>query len=329
MLEKNKKILITGINGFIGTALSDFLTKNTDYEIIGTSRKNVISRNSINIFKIPDLSDTQFDWSEILQDVDIVIHTAARAHVLNDNSEDPLVEFRKVNVNGTVNLVKQALEKQVKRFVFLSSIGVNGESTYSGLSFIESDEPNPISAYALSKYEAEKEVISLCANSCMSYVIIRPPLVYGANAPGNFNSLLRLIKKSYPLPFGLIQNQRSMVYVQNLVSFIKTCIENDRSCNELFLVSDNCDISTKEIFLHLGNGMGNKQKLLNVPEMFVRTLFTVIGQRKKYHKLFDNLTLDMQKAIDKLAWEPEYSTAKALEITANEFLNREVSNNVA
>ena len=253
-------ILLTGSTGFVGSYLLVRLQKLPDYRVVSAVRSAFPSASD-DVVSVGDIDGTT-DYSSSLTGVSMVVHAAARAHVVRDEVADSLAEFRKVNVEGTLNLARQAAVAGVKRFVFISSIGVHGLN--SDNPFKETDTEAPHDAYAISKYEAEFGLRKLAAETGLEVVIIRPPLVYGGAAPGNFRSLINLLAKPLPLPFGLVNNKRSMVYVGNLADFIIRCIEHPKAANQTFLVSDGHDVSLSELIRLIRQSM--KKPAWLIPE---------------------------------------------------------------
>jgi nucleoside-diphosphate-sugar epimerase len=235
-------LLITGYSGFVGRHFLNEINNLYNIKLLGrTKGSQSLEHYKANI-------DAISDYSDALKDVDIVIHMAARVHVMNENSSDPLSDFRAVNTAGTVNLAKQAADAGVKRFIFISTIKVNGESTSNSTPFLSSDNPNPEDHYGISKYEAETELIALGKERDLEIVIIRPPLIYGEGVKANFALLFKFVGKRIPLPLRAIKNnKRSLVSVYNLVELIKVCIDHSKAANEIFLVSDDNDISTSDM----------------------------------------------------------------------------------
>ncbi|QLG87010.1 SDR family oxidoreductase [Chitinibacter bivalviorum] len=315
------RILLTGASGFVGQALLDRMLVSGDLELIAAIRKPVAQLPSgvtgIHIGGIE--GDT--DWRFALEGVDYVIHCAARAHVMNDTSPDPLAEFRKVNVEGTLNLARQALAVGVRRFVFISSIGVNGNSTTSP--FSENDKPNPVEPYAISKFETELGLQKLVIGTEMELVIIRPPLVYGPNAPGNFGRLIRTVAKGLPLPLGAIQNKRSLVSLDNLVDLIWTCIIHPAAANQVFLVGDGEDLSTTELLQRMAKALGVSSRLIPVPMKALKFWAGLLGKADMAQRLCGSLQVDISKARAVLGWTPPVSVDKALHKTAQDFLARQ------
>ncbi|QKI89766.1 UDP-glucose 4-epimerase family protein [Thiomicrorhabdus xiamenensis] len=241
-----------------------------------------------------------------LKNSDVVVHAAARAHIMNDESIDPLAEYRKVNRDATLTLASLAAESGVKRFVFISSIKVNGEMTSAGMPFeAEISEP-PVDPYGLSKYEAEQGLLEIANETGMEVVIIRPPLVYGPGAPGNFASLVNWVKRGIPLPLGSVQNQRSLVALDNLVDFIALCADRERSpkaANEVFLISDGREVSTSELLRSVAKAYGVKSRLLPIPVGLMKFAAKLLGKGAVADRLFANLQVDSLKAHELLGWK--------------------------
>jgi len=215
------RVLVTGASGFVGRALFEHIQDVNKYHVFGSVRTAALARESL--FTVGELG-ANTNWMEALLGQKVVIHVAARAHIIKDTIIDPLAEYRRVNVEGTVNLARQAATQGVKRFIFISSIGVNGNSTQYPFSI--NDKASPWDDYSQSKFEAEEELKKICLETGMEYVILRPPLVYGMKAPGNFGKLLKAVVKGLPLPLGAIHNRRSMVALDNLIDLIITCIDH-------------------------------------------------------------------------------------------------------
>jgi nucleoside-diphosphate-sugar epimerase len=307
------KILITGANGFVGRALCADLIKR-DLAVVAAVREkaNIVSGTPLVIGHI----NSATNWTEALSGVDVVIHLAARVHVMNEVKTDPLAEFRKVNVEGTLNLARQAALGGVKRFVFVSSIKVNGEETQSGKPFTTIDTPNPQDAYGCSKYEAEQGLLELATETGLEVVIIRPPLIYGTGVKANFASMIRAVKRGLPLPFGAIKNKRSFVYVCNLVSLIDKCIDHPAAVNQVFLVSDGHDLSTTELLCGSAKALGVRAMLLPAPQKLIELSLAVIGKKSVAQRLCGNLQVDITKARILLGWEPPFSVEQGLKSTA-------------
>jgi len=251
-------------------------------------------------------------WSTALEGADAVIHLAARAHVMRNSAREPLVEFHRVNTEGTLNLARQAAEVGVRRFIFLSTIGVNGSSTLLGKVFAPTDTPSPHDPYSTSKYEAEIGLLPIAQSTGMEVVIIRPPLVHGANAPGNFGKLTRLVAKSLPLPLGSINNLRSFVGIDNLVDFIMTCLEHPAASNETFLVSDGEDLSTPDLIRRMACAMNRPARLLPVPLWALKAGALLLGKGDAAQRLCGNLQVDISKSRTLLGWNPPVSVDEGL-----------------
>lgn len=232
--------------------------------------------------------------------------------MMKDSASDPLLAFRTVNVEGTLNLARQAVAAGVKQFVFISSIGVNGVQTPIGKPFSEADQPNPHNAYALSKWEAEQGLRHIAVETGLAVVIIRPPLVYGCNAPGNFGALMRAVQRGWPLPLGAVHNHRSLVALSNLVDFIVTCISHPQAANQTFLVSDGQDLSTTELVRGMAQAAGVPARLLPVPVWALQAGAKLLGKVDAVQRLCGNLQVDISKARNLLGWVPPVSVEDGL-----------------
>ncbi|MGE8178733.1 NAD-dependent epimerase/dehydratase family protein [Pseudomonas fluorescens] len=315
-------ILVTGAAGFLGRALIGKLDSANIHRVTGSVRKLVAGGvESDRMIEVGDLSKST-DWTKALDGVDVVVHLAARAHILD--AGDDQSEFDRVNVKGAVNLAEQALKSGVKRFVFISSIGVNGAYT-EDKAFDESSPASPHAIYAESKRRAEELLWKVVQGGSMELVIIRPPLVYAAHAPGNFQRLLKLVESGIPLPFGLTNNKRSMVSLDNLTDFISLCIDHPAAANELFLVADGADVSTKEIVCLLAEGMGQRARLFPVPEFIARVCSSMVGKASLYTQLFRSLVVDSSKARTLLGWMPLQSSSEALRDAGKRYRSRRSS----
>jgi len=302
------KILLTGGNGFVGKHLQ---TKLYDHTLVLTSHGNILG-NSPKYFKKTISSKESF--ADCLRGVEVVIHTAARVHKMNDLSENPLAEFMETNCFGTLNLARQAADFGVKRFIFLSSIKVNGERTQRNKSFRFDDERKGEDDYAKSKAQAELGLLKIAAETQLEVVIIRPPLVYGPGVKANFAALLKLASKNLPLPLGSVENKRGFVAVDNLVSLIVTCIDHPKAANQLFLVSDDSDMSTSELFTIMVNAFGKKARLVKISPSFLKGFARLIGKKPMIDRLCDDLRLDIEHTKDSLDWTPVVSTAEGVKL---------------
>lgn len=310
---KAHSILITGVTGFVGRSLSAKLS--AEGYILRAAVRSATAIEDVEVVLLGEM-DGITDWTVALKDIEIIIHLAARVHIMDDNVADPLAEFRKVNVESTLNLAKQAAEAGVKRFIFMSSIKVNGESSAKGQPLTEDDLPNPQDAYAISKHEAEQGLLEIAEATGMEVVIIRPPLVYGPNVKANFASMLRVVKRGIPLPLGSINNQRSLVYVENLVSFISHTIKHPFAANQIFLVSDGHDLSTTELLKESALALGVKSRLFPMPQKLLELTANVFGKRAVVQRLCGNLQVDITKARTVLGWTPPLSVTLGLKETA-------------
>lgn len=310
------RILITGATGFVGRALQERLLTDSNYDLTTAVRRVIDTPDEVRAIQVKELTSTT-DWTDALQGMNVVIHCAARVHVMDDKSADPLTEFRKVNVEGTLNLARQAVDAGVKRFIFISSIKVNGEGTELGKPYTADSQPNPIDPYGISKYEAEQGLLKLAETTPLEIVIIRPTLVYGENVKGNFHSLMKWTYKGIPLPIGGIKhNLRSLVSVDNLVDFIITCIEHKDAKNEVFLISDDDDISTAGLLEEISKGLGVKNKAVNIPAKFINTAADALGKSGVAQRLSGSLQVNVDKAKNLLDWQPKYSTSESIRKTA-------------
>ena len=295
------RVLITGATGFVGTALTERVSSVYDTIALVRTQNHVLSAN------IQQLIAANIFAADLPENIDVIIHLAGRAHILNEQTTDPLTEFRKVNVEGTLELARQALDRKVKRFIFMSSIGVNGSVTLQQ-PFTEDALPQPHADYAVSKLEAEHELKKLFAGSDTELVIIRPPLVYAAHAPGNFARLLKLVASNLPLPFAGTNNKRSFVALENLVDFIQTCIEHPNAANQTFQTP----ISTRELVQYLKQGMGKPARFIYIPQSLMKLGAACIGKSKLYEQLFESLEVDTTKAQKLLGWTAPLSTQQAM-----------------
>jgi UDP-glucose 4-epimerase len=311
-------ILLTGGSGFLGGALLSSLENGSEsVRCLGRHKPSKLLKSS---FHYSDINvDT--DFSAVLKDITLLIHCAARVHVMNDNSSNPIDEFRKVNTHGTLNLAKQAASAGVKRFVFISSIKVNGESTELDLPFTSGGRFVPTDPYGLSKYEAEVGLRKIADETEMEVVIIRAPLIYGPGVGANFAALLNLVNKGYPLPFGMIDsNKRSMVYIANLVDLIVNCIHNPNASSQTFMVSDEHDLSTRELIYQMGKGLNKKSVQLFVPVWCYRFVGKLFGKSDVIDRLVGTLQVDIAHTKSVLNWTPPYTLEQGMAATAKAFL---------
>jgi len=313
-----KVVVVTGANGFVGSALCARLRKDGT-PVRGAVRSSNARPGGTEGVTIDGLaSDT--DWSEALKNVEQVVHLAARVHVMSDKSSDPLAEFRRVNVEGTAALARQAAVAGVRRFVYLSSVKVNGEFTEAGHPFTADDAPAPEDPYGVSKHEAEQLLRQIAAETGMEVVIIRPPLVYGPGVKANFESMMRWLVRGVPLPLAAVtQNRRSLVALDNLVDLIVTCLNHPAAANQTFLVSDGEDLSTAQLLKRTGTAMGHPARLFYVPPALLKLGATVLNKPGIYQRLCGSLQLDIAKTIQLLGWTPPVSVDEGLRLTAEGF----------
>lgn len=301
-------VLLTGATGFVGKALASSLTNEHDVTLTCAVRKS--NSQSPGREVITGELNEKTDWSEALIDQDAVVHLAARAHILKNEVADPLAEYRRVNVHGTLRLAHQAASTGVSRFVFISSIGVNGN--INTRPFTTEDTPTPAEPYARSKWEAEQGLQEICEHTDMELVIIRPPLVYGPDAPGNFGSLVHIVEKGLPLPLGAIHNKRSLVALDNLVDLIITCINHPSAANQVFLAGDGEDLSTSDLLRGVAAAMGKPLRLISLPVGLLQLGATLLGKKAMAQRLLGSLQVDISKARGVLGWTPPVSTDEGL-----------------
>ena len=307
-------LLITGANGFVGRALISKLALETNHFVRASVRKKIIQFPSqIEVVENMDASSNT-NWTDALRDIDVVVHLFARVHVMDDKVADPLLEFRNINVNAPIALANAAAKQGIKRFVFLSSVKVNGESTFHK-PFSESDLPHPQDAYAISKWEAEEALRKISKDTGMEVVIIRSPLVYGPNVKANFLKMMQYIKRGIPLPLGAIQNKRSLIGVDNLVDFIATIISHPNAANQTFLISDDEDISTTDLLRRIGKYIGRPARLIPLHPKILSFLFNILGRQDFGDRLLGSLEVDITKAKKLLAWSPPKTLDEGLRAT--------------
>ncbi len=306
------RLLVTGAAGFVGTAMCD-LAVSRAFAVNGALRKTAAVPNGIDPFVVGEINGAT-DWASAMRDVNVVVHLAARVHIMRDTAANPLSAFRCVNVEGTLNLARQAATAGVRRFVFVSSVKVNGEFTLPGRLFSETDTPSPQDAYGLSKHEAELALREFAVDTGMEVVIIRPPLVYGPGVKANFDALMRAVQSGYPLPLGAIHNQRSFVALENLVDFITTCVTHPQAANQTFLISDGHDLSTTELVRRMARAAEVSLRLLPVPGLALQAVAHLLGRGNAVRRLCGNLQLDISKARDVLGWVPPVSVDEGLRL---------------
>lgn len=327
------RVLVTGANGFIGRALIKRLARETSC----SSRLFCVTENPIchiraavrqkyglfpdNVDQaIVDSLSADTKWKLALEGVDVIAHAAARVHVMSDGATAPLAEFRRINVAGTLNLACQAANLGVKRFVFLSSIKVNGEFTEIGKPFCADEMPDPQDPYSISKLEAEQGLIEIAKQTGMEVAIIRPPLVYGPGVKGNFLSMIKWLQRGIPMPFGAIHNKRSLVALDNVVDLILTCFFHPAASNQVFLAGDGEDISTTQLLRRLGTALGRPARLLPVPVSLLFFAAALLHQQDKVQRLCGSLQVDIEKTRTLLGWCPPITVDEGLRRVAEGFL---------
>lgn len=314
-----KRFLITGANGFVGKPLCAELSKRGDAVTAAVrSPSSVVDAGSVVVGAI----DGHTDWSNALRDVDVVIHLAARVHVMKDDAADPLAEFLKVNLHGTENLARQAAQAGVKRLVYVSSIKVNGEGTAENQPYSESDQANPQDPYGISKWRAEQALQRIAQETGLEVVMVRPTLVYGAGVKGNFISLMTAIDKGIPLPLAGAKNLRSLLYVGNLVDALIACATLSAAAGQTYLLSDNEDISTAMLVEKIASALGRKSRSFYFPPGLLRVAAGVLGRSAQVDRLFGSLQVSNQKIRNELNWHPPFTVEQGLRATADWYNRR-------
>lgn len=317
-----KKILITGSSGFIGKSLCKKLSKSGKQIRAIVRTTNSFSKNTdIEYVFVRDIS-LKTNWKDILVDVDCIIHCAGRAHVMNEKNKDTYKIFQSVNVQGTKQLAEQASKAEVKRFIFLSSVKVNGECTYNidkDISYRQkkrifsyNDLPDPQDSYALSKFEAENVLWEISSRTGLEVSILRLPLVYGYGVKGNLANLLKLIAFSIPLPLRMVKNQRSMIGIDNLVDLLITCVDHPNAAGKTFLVSDGEDLSTPDFIRYIANSMGYKARFFPIPIFLIKLLGLILGKQAEINRLVGSLKIDSSYTQKQLNWTPPVSVVEGI-----------------
>ena len=308
------RLLITGANGFVGRALcAEAACRNF---VVHVATRSACDLPCADVCHAVGTMDGAADWARALAGVDLAVHLAARVHVMDDTAENPLDEFRRINVQGTLNLARQAAAAGVRRFVFISSVKVNGEATQPGRPFLASDVPAPLDAYGISKMEAEQGLREVAVQTGMEVVIIRPPLVYGPGVKANFSAMMRWLQRGVPLPLGAIHNQRSLVALGNLVDLIVTCLTHPAAANQTFLVSDGEDVSTTELLRRMGQAMNRPARLIPAPSGLLEWAAAIVGKRDVAQRLCGSLQVDIQKTRQLLDWSPPLTLDQGLKKAA-------------
>ena len=314
-MTDHKKILLTGASGFLGKGIIRYFENMPENQLFLVYRKNNLGPNKRH-FCVGNINGST-DFSMALSGKDVVIHTAGRAHIMNDNSTSPLAAFREVNVKGTLNLAAQAVQAGIKRFIFISSTKVNGDLTLGSNVFSEVSIPDPKDPYGLSKYEAEQGLLKLASRSNMEVVIIRPPLVYGPGVKGNFATLIRVVKSGFPLPIALINNKRSLIALDNLVDLIATCISHPNAVNQVFLASDGEDISSLSLIKKIAIAFDLNPYIFPFSITMMKIATKLIGRGLIADRLFGDHRVDISKVQKMLNWKPVISIDEQMQKIAN------------
>lgn len=309
---------VTGASGFVGSAVVERLASMAGCTVMALVRRDGVALQAT-VCPVKAGMDYLAGEPLPLSGVDVLVHCAARVHVMSDASSDPLTEYRKVNVVGTLKLAEQAAQAGVKRFVFISSIKVNGEGTRPGQPYTADDVPSPVDPYGVSKMEAEQQLRLLAQSTGMEVVVIRPVLVYGPGVKANFRNMMSWLDKGVVLPLGAIGNQRSLVALDNLVDLIVACMTHPAAAGQTFLASDGEDLSTTELLRRMGAALGKPARLLPVPAILLEWGAALIGRKSIGQRLCGSLQVDITKTRDLLGWGPSTSVSEALKKTAASF----------
>ncbi|AHG40052.1 NAD-dependent dehydratase [Pseudomonas syringae CC1557] len=313
-------VAITGATGFVGGAVVRRLLDKTRHAVrVAVRGEHHFSADRVDVVNVESLAPDN-RWESFVTGADVVVHCAARVHVLNDQSAEPDQEYFRANVTATLNLAEQAAAAGVRRFIFLSSIKANGEFTLPGEPFRADDPCKPLDAYGVSKQKAEEGLRELAARTGMEVVIIRPVLVYGPGVKANFMNMMRWLDRGIPLPLGAIHNRRSLVAVDNLADLILVCIHHPAAANQTFLVSDGDDVSTTRLLRAIGNALGKPARLLPVPAAVLNGAAALLGKRAFSQRLCSSLQVDISKTCTMLDWRPPVSIEDAMQDTARYFL---------
>jgi nucleoside-diphosphate-sugar epimerase len=305
------KFLVTGANGFVGSVLCGELLQR-GYPVRGAVRAECACFEHAVVGEI----DEKTNWTTALTGIDTVIHLAARVHVMHDDTSHPLEEFRKVNVAGTEHLARCAVANGVKRFVYVSSIKVNGEETHGCEKFTEEDIPSPQDPYGVSKWEAEQALQWVATETGLEVVIVRPSLVYGAGVKGNFAQMLKVLACGIPLPLASVGNLRSLSYVGNLVDALILCATHPAAAGQTYLISDGEDIPTPDLLRQLGAAMGRPARLFICPAILLKLAGSLTGRADQVERLLGSLRVDSGKIRRELGWTPPYTLQEGLRLTA-------------
>ena len=314
-------VLVTGATGFIGGALCAALRNAGKSLRVVTRHPGTLAggRPGIDAVIRADIGDA-VDWRTALQDVDCVVHLAARTHVMREKAADPLAEYRRINVEATRRLAQAAAAGGVRRFVFLSSIKVNGEATTSA-PYSEEDAPGPEDAYGLSKWEAEQALHAIAAASNLQTVVLRPPLVYGPGVKGNILRLMRAIDRGMPLPLGGIDNRRSLIYLHNLVDAIVLCLDHPVAAGKTYLLADG-EVATPELVRAIADALGRPARLFAIPLPLLKIAGVASGKSGAIRRLLGSLQIDSGRIRRELGWQPRCTLLNGLHETAEWYYQR-------
>lgn len=311
------KVLLTGATGFVGRGLLERLAAEPGLRLAVAVRSPLGGEfPGVEVHPIDGLEGAR-DWRPTLRGVDVIVHAAARVHVMRETSADPLAAFRAINLQATLDLARQAAAAGVRRFIFISSVKVNGEATLPGRPFRADDAPAPADPYGVSKLEAERALAALAAETGLEVVVIRPPLVYGPGVGANFAALMRAVQRQVPLPFAWVRNKRSLVSRDNLVDLVRVCLAHERAANQVFLASDDDDLSTAELCRHLAVALGVPSRQLPVPEFLLHGAAALLGRREQAQRVLGSLQVSVDKNRELLGWRPPVGVAQALAVTAS------------
>lgn len=310
-------ILVTGATGFVGKAVVNRLLAEDESQWVAVAVRRHEPKLSKRVLQhVTGDLDSPIDWSAALKGISALVHCAARVHIIANTVTNSIDDFRCVNVQGTLNLARQAAAAGLQRFVFISSIKVNGDATQLGRPFTADDAPAPLDAYGVSKMEAEQGLLEIARQTGMEVVIIRPPLVYGPGVKANFSAMIRWLKHRVPLPLGAIYNQRSLVALDNLVDLIVKCITHPAAANQTFLVSDGEDVSTTELLRRMALAMGSPARLIPVPVRWVKLAAAIFGKQEEAKRLCGSLQVHIEKTRCLLCWTPPISLDEGLKRAA-------------
>ena len=318
--------LITGATGFVGQAMCRKLLA-CGWNVSGTIRPALHDMSELPPGVAPCSVGSLgpgTDWRKALSGIDVIVHLAARVHIMKETAEDSLMEFRQVNTHATERLARMAAQTGVRRLVFLSTIKVNGEST-GNQAFTETDAPNPQDNYALSKWEAEQALKRVAAETGLDLVVLRSPMVYGPVVKGNFLRLLQAVQRGMPLPFASIRNRRSIVFLGNLVEAIIICMTHTQAKGKTYLVSDDEQISTAELISRIARALGRPARLWPFPAELLRIAAMLAGKSTEADRLLNSLLVDSSKIRSELGWKPSASLDQGLAETARWFLQTQAA----